>query len=210
MGYRFTDLEFQQINKDGTTIGSSLTFTPSTTPADVSRFAIGNRVRMTVTIEAYGTDTWTSKLLRFNTSLFGPTNGTQTNEFGFETNGFVTASAVAAIAKTGTDSRAASRQNFTATFQQSGTDVFAVIDFYLTTDVGGYISNEIIVNNKDRFMLSRRDYYENVLENSGSSVYSILTKLGLSCRVFDYTGTEQEVENPHTGSEFWDIPFSAR
>jgi hypothetical protein len=211
MPYRFTDLSIQQINKDGTTLGPALTFTPSTTPANISRFAIGNRVRLTVTMESFGAETWTNKLLRLNLSLFGPTNVTGNPNFGFQTDGFVTGSAVAAVNRLGSDGFEGTRQNISATFQNIGNDVIVVVDFYMTFDIGEYLSNTWIAENRDRFLIARRNFNNIELQNPGSSVYTVLSTLGISCRVFDAGSTDQQVLNPSSGGfPFWDIKFSAR
>ena len=94
MPYRYTDLSIQQINKDGTTLGPLLSFTPSTVPANVSRFAIGNRVRMTIVIQRFGGNNWNNKLLRLNLSLFVRTNFTSDPNYGSDSDGFVTGSAL--------------------------------------------------------------------------------------------------------------------
>jgi hypothetical protein len=89
MPYRYTDFSIQQINKDGTTLGPLLSFTPATTPVNISRFAIGNRARITFIMQRFGGDSWNNKFARVNLSLFGPTNVQGNINFGFESDGFV-------------------------------------------------------------------------------------------------------------------------
>lgn len=211
MPYRFTDLSIQQINKDGTTLGPLLSFTPSTTPSNISRFAIGNRVRMKIVIERFGGDNWNNKNCRLNLNLFGATNITGNPNFGFESDGVVTGSAVAAINKLGTDGFEGTRQNISCTFQQtSANDVTVVVDFYMTFDIGEYLSNTWIGENRDRLLIARRNFNNIELQNAGSSVYTVLSFMGVSCRVFNASSVDEQVLNSFTGFPFWDIKFAAR
>jgi hypothetical protein len=211
MPYRFTDLSIQQINKDGTTLGPVLSFTPATTPNNISRYAIGNRVRMTITIQRFASDNWNNKFLRLNLSLFGPTNVTGDPNFGFQTDGFVTNSVVSGVNRLGSDGFEGTRQNISATFQRSGNDVFVVVDFYITFDIGEYLSNRWIGENSDRFLIARRNFGSAPLQNAPSSVFSVLSSLGISCNVYDAGSTNEQVLNPSNGGfPFWDIKFAAR
>jgi len=196
MPYRFNNLSIQQINKDGTTLGPALSFTPATTPPNVSLFAIGNRVRLTVTIQRFGGDNWNNKNLRFNLSLFGPTNVTGDPNFGFQSDGVVTFAPVAAVNRLGSDGLEGTRENISATFERiGGGEVNAVIDFYITFDVGEYLSNRWFGENRDRFLIARRNFNNIELQNAGSSVFNVLSVLGLSCRVFDAGSTDEQVLN---------------
>ncbi len=210
MPYRFNNLSIQQINKDGTTLGPLLSFTTTTIPVNISRFAIGNRVRLTVSIQRFGGDNWNNKNLRFNLSLFGPTNVTGNPNFGFQSDGVVNFSPVAAVNRLGSDGFEGTRQNISATFERiGGGEVEAVIDFYMTFDIGEYLSNTWIGENRDRFLIARRNFNNVPLQNAASSVYSVLSTLGLSCRVFDAGSTDEQVLNSF-GFPFLDIKFAAR
>ena len=66
MPYRYTNASLENINKDGTVLAPALSFTPGTTPVNISRFAIGNRVRLRVEIERFGGDNWNNKKCRLN------------------------------------------------------------------------------------------------------------------------------------------------
>lgn len=210
MPYRFNNLSIQQINKDGTTLGPLLSFTSTTIPVNISRFAIGNRVRLTVSIQRFGGDNWNNKNLIFNLSLFGPTNVTGNPNFGFQSDGVVDFLPVAAVNRLGSDGFEGTRQNIAATFERiGGGEVEAVIDFYMTFDIGEYLSNTWIGENRDRFLIARRNFNNVNLQNAASSVYSVLSTLGLSCRVFDAGSTDEQVLNSF-GFPFLDIKFAAR
>jgi len=211
MPYRYTDFSIQQINKDGTTLGPLLSFTPATTPVNISRFAIGNRARITFIMQRFGGDSWTNKFARVNLSLFGPTNIQGNINFGFESDGFVTAGPVPGINRFGTDSAQSTRINYSSTFDLLNPNQLQVtIDFYLTFDIGEYISTNWNGSNFQRFTIARRNYFNLELQNPGSTVYNIVTPLGITTRVFDGSGTDEIVLNSFTGFNFWDIPFSAR
>lgn len=210
MPYRFTDLSIEPINKDGTSLGPILSFTPATTPANISRYAIGNRVRMTITVQRFGGSNWNNKKLRLNLSLFAPTNVTGDPNYGFETDGFVSGSAVAAVNTLGSDGFQGTRQNISATFQNVGNDVFIVVDFYMTFDIGEYLSNRWIGENRDRFLIARRNFNSLELQNASDSVYTVLSTLGISCNVFDAGSVNEQVLNSFSGFPFWDIKFAGR
>ena len=212
MPYRYTDASLENINKDGTVLAPALSFTPGTTPVNISRFAIGNRVRLRVEIERFGGDNWNNKKCRLNLSLFAPTNVTGNPNFGFESDGFVTFAPVAAVNKLGSDGFEGTRQNISATFERISANVVeAVIDFYITFDVAEYLSNTWVGENRDRFLIARRNFNNIELQNAGTSVFTTISTLGISCKVFDAGSTNEQVLNPASGGfPFWDIRFAAR
>ena len=211
MSYQYKSVSFTNINKDGTALSSALTFTPSTTPSSVERFAIGNRVRMALVIERTMGSSWTNKLVRVNLGMFLNTNF-QGLDFGFTSNTFVSGTAQVGVIDAGNDGNQLTRENIDAiSFQlTSSTELTVTIDFYITTDVNDYMDPSYFVNNQVRFLLARRDFFNAILRNTLKTVFSDTSRLGITTRVFDWGGFLENVLHPTDSAPFWMIPIANR
>lgn len=213
MPYKYTSVSFTNINKDGTSLSPVLTFTPATTPTSVERFAIGNRVRMSLVIQKFGGDNWTNKLVRVNLGMFLGSDYAG-NDFGFTSNTFVSATAQTGVIDAGSDGLQLTRENIDAVSFQltSPTDLTVTIDFYITTDVGDYIDTSYFVNNQIRFLIVRRDFFNLILRNfiRYGTVFDDIKKLGITARVYNWVGFLETVLHPTTSAPFWTIPMTNR
>jgi hypothetical protein len=213
MPYKYKSVSLTNINKDGTALSPVLTFTPATTPTSVERFAIGNRVRMSLIVEKFGGDNWTNKLIRVNLGMFLGSDY-QGGDFGFTTNSFVTGVAQAGVIDAGSDGLQLTRENIDAiSFQLTApSEVTIIIDFYITTDVGDYVNTSYFVNNQIRFLIVRRDFFNLILRNfiRYGTVFDDIKKLGITTRVYNYVGFLENVLHPTTSAPFWTIPMTNR
>ena len=66
MPYEFKDITIQNIDKNGNDLLPPLSFDPFTTPASIDQMAIGNRIRLTIRIDATGVDTFSNRTLTVN------------------------------------------------------------------------------------------------------------------------------------------------
>ena len=90
MAYNFNNITFESIDSTGNTLMSALTFTATTIPALTQYMAIGNRVRLTLTVDASGGDNFTNKCMRINLGLFVTNNDGFAFQFGFDSTVFLT------------------------------------------------------------------------------------------------------------------------
>ncbi len=91
MAYQFNNITLDQIDSSGAVLFNINTFTAATIPALLDVFALGNRIKLTLTIDASGADTFTNKSLRYNPGLFIPNTGAANAYlFGWESNGALT------------------------------------------------------------------------------------------------------------------------
>ena len=212
MAFQYKSISFTNINRDGTALSPTLSFTPGTTPAVVDRFAIGNRVRMVVTVEITGASTWTNKAVRMNIMQFGR-NVNEGPDFGLNSNGFVSVTATPGIWVTGNDGVELTRQNLDSiSFQLvSGTDLEITMDLFITTDLGQYINPaSFFVNNQLRLLTSRFQNFTNILESVGQTIFSTLEFFGITIRIKPNGAPDELVTNPTTLANFWNIPWVAR
>jgi hypothetical protein len=211
MAFEYKSISFENINKDGTSLSPTLAFTPATVPASVERFAIGNRVRMTIVIDAKMGSSFSGRIVRINTALFRSNRGTNT-DFGFQSYGPVTSVLTAGEFEGGNDGLALTRQNIEGVSFQitASNEVTVIIDFYITCDVYDYIKNTYFVNNQIRFLQDALNNFNSTLQNNANSVFDNLKLLGLSGKVFDWNGFTAPIIDPVLTAPFWMIPFSNR
>jgi hypothetical protein len=206
MAYVFNNIDLEHIDSTGAVIATIGSFDASTIPALVEGFAIGNKIRLTLTIDATGLDTFSGKYLRFNPALFTINNSISAFNFGYECPSPLTTTTQQAFL------------NFASPFLDNvycsmvtdiaATEATVIFEFYVTQDVLDYLTPSLTAQNAKRFLSSRGQGADFI--NLYQSVYSTLTRsFGISCRVFDYTPTLTAVQTP-TGGQFLRIPVAAR
>jgi hypothetical protein len=208
MSYTYDTIQLDHIDKNGVVIDNILTFTASTIPLSPLRsFAIGNKIRLTITMVSSGGNSFLNKFVRFNPALFTINNTISGFNFGYETPNPLTTTPQQAFL------------NFSAPYldniycemsknappHDTATIVF---EFYITQDVLDYLTNTLSAQNTKRFLSSRGQGID--LQNLYQSVYSTLTRsIGVIANVFDYSGFNVNVLTP-TGNRFLRIPVAAR
>jgi hypothetical protein len=206
MPYVFNSIDLKHINNAGGVIDTIGTFTASTIPALTEGFAIGNKIRLTLTIDATGADTFTGKYLRFNPALFTINNSISAFQNGYESPNPLTTTVQQAFL------------SFASPFLDNiycgmsmnagATLATVVFEFYVTQDILDYLTPSLSAQNTKRFVSSRGQGADFI--NLYQSAYSTLTRtIGIICRVFDYSPSLIAVQTP-TGGSFLRIPIAAR
>ena len=86
MSYTYDTIQLDQIDSSGTVLYNVATFTASTIPAvPIEGLAIGNKIRLTLTITSSGANSFLNKFLRFNPGLYVLSNQTNAFDFGYQT-----------------------------------------------------------------------------------------------------------------------------
>lgn len=207
MSYTYDTIQLDHIDSSGTVIDNIATFTSSTIPALTEGFAIGNKIRLTLTITSSGANSFLNKFVRFNPALFTINNSLSAFSFGYETPNPLDVVPQQAFL------------NFTAPYldniycemsknaapHDTATIVF---EFYVTQDVLDYLSNSLTAQNTKRFLSSRGQGLD--LQNLYQSVYStVVRSIGIVSKVFDYSGFDASILTP-TGNKFLRMPIAAR
>ena len=208
MAYTYDNIQFDCIDSSGTVLYNIDTFDATTVPTSpIEGFAIGNKIRLTLTIVSSGGNSFLNKFLRFNPALFTVNNSINAFAFGYETmNPLSTTPQQAFI-------------NFAAPFldniycqmykSAAPHDTATVIfEFYITQDVLDYLGTQLSAQNTKRFLSSRGQGTDFI--NLYQSVYSTLIRfIGITCKVFDYSGFDVQVLTP-TGNKFLRLPVANR
>lgn len=208
MSYTYQNIQLDCIDSSGTVLYNIATFTSSTIPAvPIEGFAIGNKIRLTLTITSSGGNSFLNKFLRFNPALFTVNNSINAFNFGYETMNPLSTTPQQAFL------------NFAAPFldniycemskgaapHDTATIVF---EFYITQDVLDYLSTSLSAQNTKRFLSSRGQGAD--LINLYQSAYSTLIRsIGITCKVFDYSGFDVTPQTP-TGNKFLRLPVALR
>jgi len=210
MPYLFKDFEISNIDKLGTVIQGPTAIAANAIVGPYNLMAIGNRIRLKIDIEATGGDNFNSKLVLINLGLFNqgfnPFNDANAFNFGFQSNGFLTAGAVEGIYPSINGLPQA--QNIYADFiQVDPTNATIEIDFYVTVDISRF--SGIAVLPHQRFLLNLLNQ-TNELKNSLASAYSVAKNIGVVGKVFDYVGTNLQILHPVTSANFIQLPTAVR
>ena len=71
MAYTFNNIQIDHIDSSGTVIDNIATFTAATIPTSpIEGFTMGNKIRLTLTINSSGANSFLNKFVRFNPALF--------------------------------------------------------------------------------------------------------------------------------------------
>lgn len=206
MPYVFNNITLEHIDSTGGTIDTFATFTAGTIPALTKAFAIGNKIRLTLTIDATGFDTFTGKYLRFNPALFTINNNLNAFQYGYESPNPL--STTIEQANLNFASPFLDNCECEMTCNLAATEATIYFDFYVTQDVLDYLSPTLSAQNTKRFVSTRGQGSDFV--SLYQSVYNTLTRnIGIVAQVFDYTPTTAAVTTP-TGGRFMRIPVAVR
>jgi hypothetical protein len=208
MSYTYDDIQLDCIDSSGTVLYNIATFDSTTVPTTpIEGFAIGNKIRLTLTMVSSGANSFLNKFLRFNPALFTVNNSINAFSFGYESMNPLDTTPQQAFL------------NFSAPFldniycemskNAAPHDIATVLfEFYITQDVLDYLSTTLSAQNTKRFLSSRGQGPD--LINLYQSAYSTLIRFfGLTCKVFDYSGFDVQVQTP-TGNRFLRLPVALR
>lgn len=211
MAYNFNNITFESIDSAGNTLMSALTFTATTIPTLTEYMAIGNRVRLTLTVDASGGDTFTNKLMRINLGLFVNNNDGFAFQYGFDSTVFLTTTQTLCSFVVGTDPQAPSRHNFLATMQRNlaSTEATVVIEFFVTADLLNYVKDNFSLSNERRFLANELNTNFYPLFNRTPSVYRLGSNIGIVGQVYDFTPSFTHILNGYS-SRYLMIPVRNR
>lgn len=205
MAFTFNNITIDQIDSTNTLINNIGTFTAATVPALIDDFSIGNRIRITLTIDASGGDTFTGKLLRFNPGLFVKTTDPNAYRYGYESNGVLTTTATQANLNF-SDPR---QDNIYCEMSRNVGATTATITFifYVTNDIKKYLNPANTVININRLISTSTS---GTFNNSNTqTVYRQTENIGAVAYVFDYAGFTADVFEPG-GSKYLVMPSQVR
>ncbi len=208
MSYTYNNIQIDHIDSSGTVIDNIATFTALTIPGTaIEGFAIGNKIRLTLTIDSTGANSFLNKFVRFNPALFTINNTISGFNFGYETPNPLTTTAQQAFINFSAPylDNIYCEMSMSALPHNTCTIVF---EFYVTQDVIDYITNTLSAQNTKRFISQRGQGID--LQNLYPSVYTTTTRsIGIIANVFDYSGFNLAVFTP-TGNRFLRLPVAAR
>lgn len=208
MPFTYDDIQLDCIDSAGNVLYNIATFDVLTIPATpIEGFAIGNKIRLTITAVSSGSVNFLNKFLRFNPALFTVNNSINAFSYGYESMTDVTTTPQQAFI------------NFAAPYLDNiycemyinahPHDIATIIfEFYITQDVLDYLSPTLTPQNTKRFISSRGQ--GNDFINLYQSVFKTLTRsIGIVCKVFDYSGFDEQITTP-TGNKFLRLPVANR
>jgi hypothetical protein len=208
MSYTFNNIQIDHIDSSGTVIDNIATFTAATIPTSpIEGFTMGNKIRLTLTINSTGANSFLNKFVRFNPALFTINNTINGFSFGYETPNPLSATPQQAFLNFSAPylDNIYCEMSMSAAPHNTCTIVF---EFYVTQDVLDYLQNTLSAQNTKRFLSSRGQGID--LQNLYQSVYSTLTRsIGIIANVFDYAGFNLAAFTP-TGNRFLRLPVAAR
>ena len=205
MSYTYDDIQLDCIDSSGTVLYNIDTFTASTIPAvPIEGFAIGNKIRLTLTITSSGSNSFINKFLRFNPGLFVLFNRTNAFDFGYQTLNPLSTTpqqAVLNVTNPALDNIYCEMSNNAAPH-----DVATVVfEFYITNDTNNFIFGYSSNTNVNRFLTS----ILSVPNNQFQSIYNAAKNIGIATRVFDPSGFSAIPTTP-AGGNFLNLPVEAR
>jgi hypothetical protein len=207
MAYTFNNITIDEVDSAGTLIYNIGTFTASTIPALTDSFSIGNRIKLTLTIDASGADTFTNRFLRFNPALYTITNSLAPYRWGYEIINPLTTVAQQAYLNLPSNNNQKTNIYCEMSRNAGGTTATVVFIFYVTYDTNSYISSQGNEFNINRLLAATGT---GIFNNSNpNSVYRQTKNIGLVSYVYDNVGFGQDVFTP-SGSKYLNIPVRAR
>ena len=205
MSYTYDTIQLDCIDSSGTVLYNIDTFTASTIPTvPIEGFAIGNKIRLTLTITSSGGNSFLNKFLRFNPGLFVLSNQTNTFDFGYQTlNPLSTTPQQAVLNVTNP-----ALDNIYCEMSKNAPphDIATVLfEFYVTNDTTNFIFSNSSNTNVSRFLTS----ILNLQNNQFQSIYNTAKNFGIATRVFDPSGFSAIPTTP-AGGNFLNLPVEAR
>lgn len=207
MSYTYDDIQLDCIDSSGNVLYNIATFTASTIPAvPIEGLAIGNKIRLTLTITSSGANSFLNKFLRFNPGLF------ITVPFGnFQSAGYETVNPLNATPQTAfLNINNPALQNLFCSMSTGGAPhntATIIFEFYMTYDQLFFVQNSSLSLNNLRFLQSTATGIAG--NNVAPSVYNLLRNFAIYCKVFDTTGFDLDATTP-AGSNILNIPVVAR
>jgi len=208
MAYTYDNIQLDCIDSSGTVLYNIATFTAATIPSiPIEGFTMGNKIRLTLTINSSGANSFLNKFVRFNPALFTINNTINGFSFGYETPNPLSATPQQAFL----NFAAPFLDNIYCEMYSNGApydEATIIFEFYITQDVLDYLQDTLSAQNTKRFLSSRGQGID--LQNLYQSVYSTLTRsIGIIANVFDYAGFNLAVFTP-VGNRFLRLPVVAR
>jgi hypothetical protein len=208
MAYTFNNITIDEIDSAGALLYNIGTFTSATIPALTDTFSIGNRIKLTLTIDASGADTFNNRFLRFNPGLYTNANNSNAQRYGYET--LNPLNTVAQQANLALPSNNEEKTNIYCEMScnAGGTTATVVFIFYVTYDTRSYITSQGQAFNINRLIAASST---GAFNNSGtnSSSYRQTSNIGIVSYVYDNSGFGLDVSTP-TGAKFMNIPIRTR
>lgn len=211
MPYTYNNIQIDQVYSDNTVIQNIGTFTAATIPALTDSFAIGNRIKMTLTIDASGAETFTAKILRINLGLFtlNPNNSfLNAYDYGFQSNGILTTTPTAAVFNAPSDTQL--NISCLMSMNAGATTATVVIYFYVTNDLNRYLGNQpnATIFNINRFISTSTTGV--FLNNNPNTVYRQTKNISFAANVSDFAAFNQNVIEPLGAAPYLNIPVRVR
>ena len=205
MSYTYDDIQLDCIDSSGTVLYNIATFDATTVPTiPIEGFAIGNKIRLTLTIVSSGGNSFLNKFLRFNPGLYVLSNQSNVFDFGYQTLNPLSTTPQQAVLNINnpTIANIYCEMYKSAAPHDTATIVF---EFYVTNDTTNFIFSNSSNTNVSRFLTS----ILNLQNNQFQSVYNTAKNIGIACKVFDPTGFNFIPLTP-TGGNFLNLPVEAR
>jgi hypothetical protein len=205
MSYTYDTIQLDQIDSSGTVLYNVATFTASTIPAvPIEGLAIGNKIRLTLTITSSGANSFLNKFIAFNPGLYVLTN--QQNAFDF---GYVTLNPLSATPQQAflvVNNPALVNIYCEMSINAAPFDLATIVfEFYVTNDTTNFIFGNSSNTNVSRFLTSILSLQNNQFQ----SVYNTAKNFGIATHVFDNSGFSQIPTTP-VGGNFLNLPIEAR
>jgi len=205
MSYTYDTIQIDQIDSSGTVLYNVATFTASTIPAvPIEGLAIGNKIRLTLTITSSGANSFLNKFLRFNPGLYVLSNQTNAFDFGYQTLNPLSTTVQQAVLNISNPAL----DNIYCEMSINGApyDIATVVfEFYVTNDTTNFIFGNSSNTNVSRFLTSILSLQNNQFQ----SVYNTAKNFGIATHVFDNSGFSQIPTTP-VGGNFLNLPIEAR
>jgi hypothetical protein len=205
MSYTYNNIQLDCIDSSGNVLYNIATFTAATIPAvPVEGLAIGNKIRLTLTITSSGANSFLNKFLRFNPGLFVLSNQTNSFDFGYQTLNPLSTTpqqAVLNVTNPALDNIYCEMSKSAAP-HDTATIVF---EFYVTNDTTNFIFSNSSNTNVSRFLTSILSLQNNQFQ----SIYNTAKNFGIATRVFDPSGFSAIPLTP-VGGNFLNLPVEAR
>jgi hypothetical protein len=207
MAYTFNNITIDEIDSAGALLYNIGTFTAATIPALTDSFSIGNRIKLTLTIDASGADTFNNRFLRFNPGLYTNANNSNAYRFGYETLNPLTTVAQQAVLDLTSNNEEKTNIYCEMSRNLAGTTATVVFIFYVTYDTNSYITSQGTEVNINRLLSANRTGIFNNF--STNSAYRQTKNFGIVSYVYDNIGFGQDVFTP-AGARFMNIPVRLR
>jgi hypothetical protein len=208
MSYTYNNIQLDCIDSSGNVLYNIATFTAATIPTSpVEGFTMGNKIRLTLTINSSGANSFLNKFVRFNPALFTINNTINGFNFGYETPNPLSATPQQAFLNFSAPylDNIYCEMSMSAAPHNTATITF---EFYITQDVIDYLTNTLSAQNTKRFISQRGQGAD--LQNLYPSVYTTTARsIGIIANVFDYAGFNLAAFTP-TGNRFLRLPVTAR